>query len=89
MGILIVGMSQEEKDLSNVLEMASKTGVKFPLVHDVMRKTAPQFDRTNAYYIDAEGIVRQIFPMSAYMRPSTDLVLNEIKRIQDAARAKR
>lgn len=81
LGVFVVGMSQEEEDLSRVLDMAQKTRVKFPLVHDVKRETAPQFDRTNAYFIDAEGVVRQIFPMSAYMRPSTTLVLNEIERI--------
>ena len=84
LGVFMIGMSQEEKDLSRALEMAAKTRVKFPLVHDVMRQTAPGFDRTNAYFLDEEGIVRQVFPMSAYMRPSSTLVLDEIARILES-----
>jgi len=79
MDIAIVAVSQEEVDLSKAPEMAAKTGAEFPVVHDLKHELAPQFDRTNAYFIDAQGVVRQIFPMSSYMRPSMSLVFQEIK----------
>ena len=91
LGVAVVAVSQEEKDLSKAPQMARQTGASFPVVHDVNRATAPQLDRTNAYFLDAKGVVRQVFPMSAYLRPSTALVLDEIERIlqADAERARR
>ena len=91
LGVAVIAVSQEEKDLSKAPQMAQRTGASFPVVHDLNRATAPQLDRTNAYYLDAQGVVRQVFPMSAYLRPSTALVLDEIERIQraDAERARR
>ena len=82
LGVVVLAVSQEEQDLSKALTMAEKTGVRFPLLHDVQRQTAPRLDRTTAYYIDAEGVVRQVFPMSAYLRPSSDVVLAEIERLR-------
>ena len=89
LGVIVVAVSQEEKDLSKALSMAEKTGVGFPLVHDVERANVPQLDRTTAYYLDADGVVRQVFPMSAYLRPSAEVVLAEIERIQDEQRRRR
>jgi len=87
LGVFVVAVSQEEEDLSRVLDMARKTGVRFPLVHDVGRATTPRLDRTHGYLVDGDGVVRQIFPMSAYMRPSADVVLAEIERILGADEA--
>ena len=87
LGVAIVAISQEEKDLSKAPNMARQTAVTFPVIHDVNRASAPQLDRTNAYFLDAEGIVRQIFPMSSYMRPSSELVVGEIARILRAQKA--
>lgn len=87
LGVVVLAVSQEEKDLSSALSMAEKTGVRFPLLHDVDRRTAPRLDRTTGYYVDADGVVRQVFPMTAYLRPSTDVVLAEIERLRSAERA--
>lgn len=89
LGVIVIAISQEEEDLSKALSMAQKTVVGFPLVHDVERGTAPQLDRTTAYYVDADGVVRQVFPMSAYLRPSAEVVLAEIERLQDEERRRR
>ena len=85
LGVAIVAMSQEEKDLSKAPSMAQKNGLSFPVVHDLQHEQAPQFDRTNGYFIDANGIVQQIFPMSAYMRPSSTIVLDEIEGLMKRA----
>ena len=39
------------------------------------------FDRTTAYFIDSEGVVRQVFPMLIHSRPSWDAILGEIERL--------
>jgi hypothetical protein len=86
LGVAVIAHNQEEKDLSMAPDMARKNGLEFPVVHDVNHELAPHFDRTNAYFLDSDGVVQQIFPMSSYMRPSMSLVFNEIKAILKAER---
>lgn len=35
-------------------------------------------DRTTAYLVDADGVVRQIFPMTIHHRPSWRALLGEL-----------
>ena len=53
----------------------------FPLLADVGQKQTKRIEQTTAYLIDADGIVRQVFPMQTYARGALQAILREADRI--------
>jgi hypothetical protein len=54
----------------------------FELVADLDRRGTQRYERTAVYYIDCDGVVRQVFPSTIRARPNWNAVLNEMDRIQ-------
>ncbi len=82
---VVIAIAQEDK---SVEEFASFYGAgfepapRFDAAVDVDRaKTAP-YDRTSAYLIDKQGIVREVFPMLIHFRATWDAILGEIDRLE-------
>lgn len=84
---VVIAIAQEDTDLKKhgLLSAKIKPSPKFDIVADLNRKKTKRYDRTTAYFIDKQGIVRQIFPMLIHSRPSWQAVLNEIDRINAQA----
>lgn len=84
---IVIAVAQEDTDLKQhgLLPAKIKPSPKFDIVADLNRKKTKRYDRTTAYFIDKQGIVRQIFPMLIHSRPSWQAVLNEIDRINAQA----
>jgi alkyl hydroperoxide reductase subunit AhpC len=80
---VVIAVAQEDTDLKSHGKMAAKFNPPpaFEIVADLNRKVTPKYDRTTAYLIDKEGVVRQIFPMLIHHRASWHAVLNEIDRL--------
>lgn len=76
-------MAQEDKALDEHGRMlaALKPEPRFDVVADLNREKTLQYDRTTAYLIDKQGVVRQIFPMIIHARPSWEVVLDEMERV--------
>lgn len=83
MDTVVIAMAQEDKALDEHGRMldALKPEPRFPVVADLNREKTLQYDRTTAYLIDKEGVVRQIFPMIIHARPSWEVVLDEMERV--------
>ena len=78
-------LSQEDVDLESFARMPAtlKPSPRFPVLADLERAKTPEYDRTSAYLIDAQGIVRQIFPMIIHARPSWGIILREVEKLSD------
>lgn len=77
----VIAIAQEDTDLESHGKMLAKFGDEgppFEVVADMGREGAPAFDRTTAYLIDKEGVVRQVFPMLIRSRPSWEAVLGQV-----------
>jgi len=79
----VVAISQEDTALDTFAGMPArlKPEPRFTLLADLKRKESLAYDRTTAYLIDKEGIVRQIFPMIIHTRPSWKMVLGEVEKL--------
>jgi peroxiredoxin len=82
----IVAISQEDEDLSTFAGMPArlKPMPLFDVLADLKREKTVAYDRTTAYLIDKQGIVRQVFPMVIHSRPSWKIVLAETKKMLKA-----
>ncbi len=80
---VVIAIAQEDTDLESHGKMLKsfRKKPKFHIVADLNRKVTTRYDRTTAYLIDKEGIVRQIFPMMVHHRPSWWAIINEIDRL--------
>lgn len=79
-----VAVAQEDKDLKSHGKMLKSFDPQppFAIVADIDRKATERYDRTTAYLIDKEGIVRQIFPMMIRHRSSWHAVLKEVEKLE-------
>ena len=79
----VVAISQEDEELQLFAGMPArlKPEPRFAVLADLERKHSLAYDRTTAYLIDKQGIVRQIFPMVITTRPSWKIVLAETKKM--------
>ena len=80
---VVIAIAQEDKDLESHGKFLThfKTPPPFDIVADVSRRSTKKYDRTTAYLIDKEGVVRQVFPMLIHHRASWRAVLREVDRI--------
>lgn len=82
-GIHVIALAQEDTDLASHGKMPAgfDPPVPFDIVADLNRQDTPSYDRTTAYLIDKNGIVRQVFPTIIHARPSWKAILNEADRL--------
>ena len=82
---VVVAIAQEDKTLSDHGKFlkAFKPAPRFDIVADLDRAETKAYDRTTAYLIDKEGIVRQIFPMIIHARPAWEAILREIDGLDE------
>lgn len=80
-GTKVVAISQEDTELKAFAKMPERLGDSLPILADLSREKTPFLDRTTAYLVDKEGIVRQIFPMIIHARPSWDVVIGEMAKL--------
>ncbi len=86
---MVIAIAQEDEDLASHGRMGkSLNDVPFDIVADLGRAETEAWDRTTAYFIDKEGVVRQVFPMIIHARPSWEVVLREMDRILAVPSAK-
>ncbi len=81
-----VAVSQEDTELEAFAKMPKRLGDRLQILADLKREKTPFLDRTTAYLVDKEGIVRQIFPMIIHARPSWDVVIDELKKMNAAGK---
>lgn len=77
-------IAQEDKDLEShgrFLRPFGEGGPPFAIVADVNREQTVAYDRTTAYLIDREGVVRQVFPMLIHHRATWHAILHEADRL--------
>ncbi len=79
-----IAISQEDTDLKSAkgfMKLFKGKTPGFAIAADFKRKTTPKYDRATTYFIDKEGVVRQIFPMTISNRASWKPILGEIDRL--------
>jgi len=81
--ISAIAIAQEDKDLASHAKFLEhfKEPIAFKIVADLNRMQSTAYDRTTAYLVDREGIVRQVFPMMIHHRATWRAVLNEADRL--------
>jgi len=84
---VVVAVSQEDTDLKTAGTFLKhfKPKPPFDIVADLDRRRTKAYDRTTAYLIDKEGIVRQIFPMLIRSRASWRAILHEVERLESGS----
>ena len=78
---VVVTIANEERDPADSAKVRNHLGGEEPAfvnLVDMGWSLAEHFERTTAYWVDAEGVVRQVFPMEIYSRPPWWAILNEI-----------
>jgi hypothetical protein len=81
---VVIAIAQEDKQLEEhgMLPASFGRDLPFDVVADLNRAETEAYDRTTAYLIDKNGIVRQVFPMLIHNRPSWEAILREVDRVQ-------
>lgn len=82
---VVVAVAQEDTSLEEHAALPQSFGrpLPFEVVADLGREQTPAYDRTTAYLIDENGIVRQVFPMLTHYRSSWQAILREIDRLPE------
>ena len=87
---IVIAVSQEDASLEDAAGMAglgADNELRFDIVADLNRTQTRRYDRTTAYLIDREGIVRQIFPMVIHVRPSWVAFLGDIDKVNESTQS--
>ncbi len=81
---VVIAVAQEDSDLKTHGKMLKrlKAPLPFDIVADLQREVTKRYDRTTAYLIDKQGVVRQIFPMLIHKRASWRAILHEIDKLE-------
>ena len=82
--IAVIAIAQEDKDLEShgkFLAPFGEDGPPFEIVADLNREQTIAYDRTTAYLIDKQGVVRQVFPMLIHHRATWKAILHEADRL--------
>ena len=79
---MVVAIAQEDESLEeNGRILRNLKEPPFDVVADLERRVTTTYDRTTAYLIDKEGVVRQVFPMLIHARPSWRAIVGEIEAL--------
>ena len=79
-----LAISQEDADLESAAAFLDKFAEApgFPVLADLGgERTTKAYDRATTYFIDEQGIVRQIFPMMIRKRAGWPAILAEIESL--------
>ena len=81
-GLRVIGLALEEEDPADTVKFLKGVGEAppFPFVADVGREQTKRYEQTTGYLLDANGVVRQVFPMQTYARGGIHALLREIDR---------
>lgn len=81
---IVIAVAQEETDLKTHGKLLNrfKSKPSFEIVADLDRRRTKSYDRTTAYLIDKEGVVRQVFPMLIHSRASWRAILHEVDKLK-------
>lgn len=82
---VVVAIAQEDTTLADHGKFLKgfEPGPRFEILADLERAETKAYDRTTAYLVDKEGIVRQIFPMIIHARPAWEAILGEIDGLDE------
>ncbi len=81
---VVIAVSQEDTELElagQILWAFGEAPPPFPMICDLERGKTLAYDRTTAYLIDKQGIVREIFPMIIHARPSWKVILDAAREL--------
>ncbi len=82
-GVRVVAIAQEDTDLEQHAQfLQGLEERRFEIVADLERAETTAYDRTTAYLVDREGVVRQVFPMLIHTRPDWGAILAEVDRLE-------
>ncbi len=78
---VVIAIAQEDNDLKSHAKFLKHFDPqpRFDIVADLDRQATQRYDRTTAYLIDKQGVVRQIFPMLIHHRGSWRALLHEVE----------
>lgn len=81
---VVISIAQEDTDLESHAKMPKKIRPKSGsyIVADLNRSETEMYDRTTAYLIDKQGVVRQVFPMLTHFRSAWGAILGEIDAME-------
>lgn len=80
---VVIAVAQEDDNMADHGKMLKSLEAtpRFHVVADLGRKKTKSYDRTTAYLINKQGIVRQIFPMLIHARPTWNAILGEVAKL--------
>ena len=80
---VVIAIAQEDKDRDSHEKILKnfKPDRPFRIAPDFGRRKTKPYDRTTAYLIDKQGIVRQVFPMLIHSRPTWKAILAELDKL--------
>lgn len=80
---VVIAIAQEDTTLEDHGQLPQSFGrpLPFDVVADLGREQTKAYDRTSAYLIDKNGIVRQVFPMLTHYRSNWQAILREVDRL--------
>jgi len=81
-GARVVAIAQEDTDLEQHARLPAALGddLPFEIVADLNRERTAPYDRTTTYLLDADGVVRQVFPQMIHHRATWRAILREMDR---------
>lgn len=81
----VIAVSQEDTEVDashyEAFLRRLEPGPYFEVLVDANRAATGRYERTTAYLLDREGVVRQIFPMIIHARPTWEAFLPELERL--------
>ena len=80
---VVIAIAQEDKDLESHGRFLNhfEPAPRFEIVADLNYQKTRDYGRTSTYFIDTNGIVRQVFPSTIRYRADWDAVLGEVRRL--------
>ena len=80
---VVIAVAQEDKDLESHGKFLQRfeSLPPFEIVADLGRADTDQYKRTCTYFIDRQGVVRQIFPQTIHYRVDWSAILAEVQRM--------
>ena len=79
----VIAISNEEKSIEDHAKVLRRFNQqpKFSIGGDINREKTTRLARTGMYFVDMQGVVRQVFASEIYRRPPWWAVFNEMDRI--------
>jgi len=80
---IVIAVAQEDKDLESHGRFLNRfdSPPPFEIVADLDRVNTDQYKRTCTYFIDQDGVVRQVFPQLIHYRADWSAILGEVQQL--------